>query len=297
LTPTGPFSLAASTEFLEGFTPAGHRAGPAGHLHLAFTVERDDWRPVAVCARQPDPGTVTAEVAGAADPDAVRDQLARILSLDVDGRGFAEVGRRDEVVGRLQAAWPGLRPVTFWSPYEAAAWAVIGQRIRITQAARIKAAMAERLGPALEIHGQRLHAFPAPADLATLDGFPGLTPRKVAWLRGVAEAAMAGVLDAAALRALPRDAAIAQLERIDGIGRFSAELTLLRGAGDPDSFPTREARLRRAMARAYGLGAEPDQATLESIADAWRPYRTWVTLLLRVDLERATGEIAAQAAG
>jgi DNA-3-methyladenine glycosylase II len=62
---------------------------------------------------------------------AIRDQVARILSLDLDGSGFAAVGRADPVVAGLQRRYPGLRPVSFWSPYEAAAWAIIGQRIRI----------------------------------------------------------------------------------------------------------------------------------------------------------------------
>jgi DNA-3-methyladenine glycosylase II len=59
------------------------------------------------------------------------------------------VGERDPVIAGLQRRYPGLRPVAFWSPYEAAAWAVIGQRIRIRQAAGIKAAMARQLGQPL----------------------------------------------------------------------------------------------------------------------------------------------------
>lgn len=36
LRPEGPFSLAASRRFLEGFTPAGYDGhGPDDHLHLA----------------------------------------------------------------------------------------------------------------------------------------------------------------------------------------------------------------------------------------------------------------------
>ena len=54
------------------------------------------------------------------------EQVAAILSLDVDGRGFADVAQRDPVVGELQAQLPGLRPVLFWTPYEAAAWTIIG---------------------------------------------------------------------------------------------------------------------------------------------------------------------------
>jgi hypothetical protein len=106
---------------------------------------------------------VVGEVLGGADPGGVRDQVARILSLDVDGTGFPEVGVRDPVVGGLQARWPGLRPVGFFSPYEAAAWALIGHRIRIVQAARVKERMAAELGQAVDIHGDVRHAFPGPA--------------------------------------------------------------------------------------------------------------------------------------
>lgn len=78
--------------------------------------------------------TVIGDVYGEADPEVVKRQVARILSLDVDGGGFAEVGERDPIVGKLQERYPGLRPVCFYSPYEAAAWAIIGHRIRIVQA-------------------------------------------------------------------------------------------------------------------------------------------------------------------
>jgi DNA-3-methyladenine glycosylase II len=75
------------------------------------------------------------------------------LSLDVDGSGFPAVGERDPVVAGLQRRYPGLRPVAFWSPYEAAAWAIIGQRIQIRQAAAIKARMADQLGELVSFSG------------------------------------------------------------------------------------------------------------------------------------------------
>ena len=42
---------------------------------------------------------------------------------------------------------------------------------------------------------------------------------------------------------------------------------------------------------AYGLDEPPGGEWLEERAQAWRPYRTWVVLLLRVLLETETGEI------
>ena len=293
LEPVGPFSLAASIRFLEGFTPAGY-TGEAPltddpHLHLAFPAE-GDWRTVGVCVRQTE-RRVVGQVVGDADHEAVRAQVARLLSLDVDGAGFDGVGRRDPVVGGLQGRYPGLRPVGFWSPYEAAAWAVMSNRVRITQAAAAKQRVAEQLGETVEVDGERVTAFPPPAALQGLSDAKGLSATKVQRLHAVAEAALDGWLDGAALRGLPREEALAQLRSIPGIGPFGAELVLLRGACDPDAFPTHERRLRRAMAQLYDL-RDPDLDTLGGIAETWRPYRTWVAVLIRTWLEDTTHEIA-----
>ena len=49
------------------------------------------------------------------------------------------------------------------------------------------------------------------------------------------------------------------------------------------------------MAELYDVAAD-DTDSMEAIAEGWRPYRTWATLLLRVWLEDQTGEIAGGAA-
>ena len=303
LVPRGPFSLAASIRFLEGFTPASYSGAADGRLELAFPVE-GSWRTVGVRVRQGGgdaagergAGSVRAELVSPADAGGdlvaeVRPQVERILSLDVDGSGFAAVGERDPVVGDVQRRYPGLRPVGFWSPYEAAAWTIIGHRIRITQAAAIKARIAERLGEPVSFGGRVVHAFPSPQRLARLDTFPGLAGRKPEWLRSLAQAALDGQLDAARLRAMPHEEAMADLKKLPGIGDFSAGLTLLRGAGAPDAVPGQEPRLARAVALAYGLPGPATPGQLREISENWRPYRTWVTLLLRTALEDETGEI------
>ncbi|GAA4499668.1 DNA-3-methyladenine glycosylase [Actinoallomurus oryzae] len=295
LTARGPFSLAAGTRFLEGFTPAGFTGTADEPLELAFPVEGDR-RTAGVRVREHAHG-VTAEIVSPAAPApglaaAIRSQVTRILSLDVDGSGFPAVGDRDPVVAGLQRHYPGLRPVGFWSPYEAAAWAVIGQRIRIRQAAAIKSRMARELGEPVSFGEHVVHAFPSPQRLAGLDGFTGLSGRKPEWLRSIARAALDGHLDATHLRALPRDEALAELTRLPGIGGFSAELILLRGAGDPDHIPLHEGRLPRAVALAYGLPEPPSAEELQRLSQRWKPYRTWVTLLLRARLEDETGEIS-----
>jgi DNA-3-methyladenine glycosylase II len=181
--------------------------------------------------------------------------------------------------------------VQFHSPYEAAVWTIIGQRIRRSQAANIRTRLANQLGEQIDFGDGQLPAFPAPDRLAGLREFPGLTSRKIAQLQSLGRAADDGQLDAATLRALPPEEALTRLQTLPGIGPFSAELILLRGAGDPDAFPRNEKRLHQAMAGAYHLGDDPDLAQLEAIAERWRPYRTWVALLLRASLaEKSKGD-------
>lgn len=152
--------------------------------------------------------------------------------------------------------------------------------------------MAEELGEAVELGGNTQYAFPGPLRLMGLGGFPGLSGRKVEYLRMLARAARAGKLEASYLRSLITTEALARLKELPGIGDFSAELILLRGAGEADRCPTREPRLARAVAMAYGLEKTPTAEEVGEISEVWRPYRTWVALHLRTMLEDETKEIS-----
>ncbi|MGH3148492.1 MAG: DNA-3-methyladenine glycosylase family protein [Rubrobacter sp.] len=157
--------------------------------------------------------------------------------------------------------------------------------------------MARELGTVVGVDGGTEHAFPGPSRLAWLEGFPGLFGRKVEYLRRLGREATTGRLDAAYLRSLPVEEALAGLRELPGIGPFSAELILLRGAGEPDLLPSNEPRPGRAVAMAYGLEMAPTSRELEEIAERWQPYRTWVSLHLRAMLEDETGEIAGVGGG
>lgn len=291
--PSGPYSLSASVRFLEGFAPARYEGDGANRLRLAFFADGlDRCERVAGALVRQEGDKVIVETHGEAEAETVRDQVARILSLNADGSGFPQVGVRDPVVGELQKRYPGLRPVLFYSPYEAAAWAIIGNRIRIVQAAGIKARMAQELGEIVEVDGKQEYAFPGPLSLLELGPFPGLSERKVGYLHALARATQEGGLEASYLRSLSAEEALDELKELPGIGDFSAELVLLRGVGVSDRLPVHEPRLARAVARVYGLRETPTAETLAGISERWRPYRTWVALHLRTMLEDETGEIA-----
>jgi DNA-3-methyladenine glycosylase II len=279
LQPRGSFSLGAAAEFAAGF-PGIEAGRSGGRMTLAFCLD-GDWRTVGVALEQRD-GAVHGEVTDAALEELAARDVERILSLDVDGEGFAEVEARDPVVADHRRRFGGLRPVLFWTPYEAAVWAIAGQRVRLAQTAALKRRLALELGERVEIAGERVPAFPAPATLAGLPAeVRGLSERKAGQLRALARAALDGRLDRDRLRALGRDRALEQLRELNGVGPFASELIWIRGVGDPDALPGHERRLEAAVRSAYGLAEDAPREEIERIAEGWRPYRSWVVLLLR----------------
>ncbi len=295
--PLGPYSLEESANFLGAWHQAPAEGGAVrGHLHLAFLTDHS-WEPVGVCLTQIDSGEVRGEVYGKARVDAVERQVARILSLDVDGSGWPEVGKRDRVVAMLQRRFPGFRPVNWSDAYEAAAWCVMSTRINMRQAQAIKDRMCRELGHEVDGHGHRLWTFPEPSRLLALESYKGLFGRKVEYLNRLGRAAMAGELDTETLRALSREESLEQLQRLSGIGEFGSQLVRLRALSAVDELPTREPRLLGAIRTEYGLDAEPDLAGLEKLAEKWRPYRMWVAVCLRRTLMGGAGMMHSRASG
>ncbi len=275
IVPTGPFSLAEAANF--GF---GQRVQPCwdGTMRLAFCV--DGFAGHAGVELRQDPAGVHAVRHGDGDAALVRSQVARALSLDHDGEAFLEVGRRDPVIARLQAAAPGLRPPLFYSPYEAAAWSIISARRPARQMAEVRRRLSEAYGASFELAGERLAAFPTPDRLLEVDSFPGLTSEKITRLHAVARAAIDGTLDVARIQALGPDAAMAELRSIPGIGPFYSALIVVRASGLAD-VAVAEPKAMAMAGRLYDLAGPPTEAQFAAMAEAWRPFRTWAIVLLR----------------
>jgi DNA-3-methyladenine glycosylase II len=287
--PSGPFTLSAAQDYFGGWVSTG--PDPSA-LAMAFPVE--GWRAsAAVVRRQDGAGSVRGKVAliGAAadeEHDRAWRQALAVLSLDADGAGWPAVGQRDPVIGALQQRYSWLRPVLFHSPYEAAAAFIIGHRISMLQGRALRQVMARELGDALPAGGTTVYAFPRPHVLCELSSFPGLSAQKIERLHAIAHAALDGLLDRAYLRSLPVEQALQQLQTLPGIGPFFSQGILLRGAGLVDMLSDDDVT-SEAMQRAYTLPQPPDLPAALRLADAWRPYCAWASVLLHVWLRREAG--------
>jgi len=286
LRPEGAFSLRESAEF--GFGQR-HAAVFDGTMRLAFCVD-DLVHQVGVALVQDERG-VHATIVGpnTVAVDEVAAQTARMLSLDVDARGYEAVGARDTVVARVLAAARGLRPPLFHSPYEAAAWCVLSLRWNTRQAAAVRERLARAHGFPVEVGGVAMAAFPTPEQLLRVTAFEGLPPVKIERLHAVARAASDGRLAAEEIRRADPGEAMARLREIPGIGPFSASLIVLRASGVCDVPVDQEPRLAAIVGRLYGLPGPATSEDMRRIGEAWRPFRTWVGVLLRAAASRLPG--------
>lgn len=142
---------------------------------------------------------------------------------------------------------------------------IVGQQVSVAAAASVWTRMEALLGEAIP-----------PADLLAADFDAlrgcGLSRQKQGYARSLCELVVSGELD---LAALPEDdeAAIAELVRIKGIGRWSAEIYLLFAEGRPDIWPAGDLAVQVGLGKLLGLPERPSEKETRALAEPWRPHR------------------------
>jgi len=277
--PLGAFDLMQTLDF--GF---GQRTAQTDDdvMRLGFVAD-DLTHPVGVAVTQRPDGVLSYEITAGpgVDLDAVVAQTSRILSVDVDATGWDELGRKDSLIGRLQAARPGLRPPLFHSAYEALSWAVLSARRPRAQMAEVRRQLSERYGTVVQVAGQPMAVLPTPAQLVEVTDFEQLPEIKLRRLRGVATAALEGRLDTAALKALPIEEAETRLRELDGIGPFYAQMVTVRTLGHTDAVPLTEPTLLAEAGRLMNGGVPFTGPEFAEAIRPWSPWRTWASVALR----------------
>jgi DNA-3-methyladenine glycosylase II len=255
-------------------------------MRMAFCLGGDYERQVGVEAEQfGDRLELRVQVRGQplsdAELEAVRKQVARVISLDHDGEAFHQLCLADPVLAQVHSRAPGFRPALFYSPYEAALWSILSARRARSQGITLRARMSEMYGAGFELAGVRTLCVPTPTALLDMDSVPGLPADRIPRMHAVAEAAQRGELDAERLRSMSTDDAEADLQRLPGIGPFYSSLIVIRACGHADAPSLGEPRSREAIQHAYGIDHELSDAELLALSETWRPFRTWVTVMMR----------------
>lgn len=154
-------------------------------------------------------------------------------------------------------------------PFHVLCSSIISQQLSIKAADTIQARIAVATGASRRLTPAHLIA----ADHEQLRAC-GLSNAKARWLRELAEAAACGRLDFARLKKLDDEAAIAALDALPGIGRWTAEMFLIFALDRLDLFSLGDVGLRNGLNRLHGGGDRLDDQTALAITARWAPYRS-----------------------
>ena len=108
----------------------------------------------------------------------------------------------------------------------------------------------------------------------------GLSRAKAVYARELSAAVAEGRLDLDGLEKQDDAEVLAQLTRIKGIGRWTAEIYLMFALDRPDIWPAGDLALAVAVERLLDLTERPGPKKLDSIAQGWRPWRSSAAVLL-----------------
>jgi DNA-3-methyladenine glycosylase II len=258
---------------------------PAGPVEVAVTQTAPPEKPQLKVA-------VTGQPICAAVRVAVTAALERLLGLRIDLAGFYQFTAQHQQLGQLAQRFWGVRPPRFATVFEGVINAIACQQVTLTLGIRLLNRLTVAYGAALGEGDEAVHAFPRPEDLVRLSTEVfrqfGFSRQKGRAMIELAQSVGEGRLDLEGLATLPDEEAIERLCELRGVGRWSAEYTLLRGLGRVHVFPGDDVGARNNLQRWLRLTKTLDYEGVRRVLARWDGYAGLVYFDLLLDrLENA----------
>ena len=211
-------------------------------------------------------------------------RLSSMLSLADVLVPFYALAEKDSKFQPILRSLYGYHPVRFQSGFEAAVWAILSQRNRMTTARNMYRSLVRSFEHTSEVDGITCWAFPEPEELA------GCSEGDLAF---VARNLRRGefLIDAARSFAMapPDFLASAEYEEVEewlrginGIGPWSASFVLWRGLGRSQTVPLPDRAFLDAASRVYGDGMTLSNDEVLHIARRYHPWQGYWAHYLRI---------------
>ena len=139
-----------------------------------------------------------------------------------------------------------------------------------------------------EREGVWFYPTPERAAALTVDELRALkfSTRKAEYVIGLSEKVASGELDLEGMRSWSDEAIVAELIKIRGIGRWTAENFLLFGLGRPNLFPKADIGIQNAIKLLYNLEKKPTMDEMDQFSEKWHPYLSYASLYLWRSIEK-----------
>lgn len=202
-------------------------------------------------------------------------KLRRLFDLNANPELIASHLQQDPVLAPLVSKTAGLRIPGTLDAFELSLRAILGQQITVKAASTIFGRFVDRFGTAVETPfpgvdrcAPRAEAL-ATANLQDIIDL-GLNQRRANTIRELARAILDGRVR---LDDGNRSEAVDQLLSLPGIGPWTAQYIAMRALDDPDTFPTADLGLVRALNL-------PKASLLAARTEGWQPWRAYGAMYL-----------------
>lgn len=186
-------------------------------------------------------------------------------------RAKRALARRDPVMAGIIRAHPRIALARRGEPFKTLARSIVGQQISVKAAESVwnrVLAVAPAATPQQILRARRRLAA------------CGLSQRKAEYITDLARHFADGSIHARDWPGMDDEAVIAELVRVRGIGRWTAEMFLIFNLLRPDVFPLDDLGLQRAISLHYFCGERATRERMREIGAGWAPWRSVATWYL-----------------
>jgi DNA-3-methyladenine glycosylase II len=236
--------------------------------------------PVKVEVRQKTKKTQISVIAYSHDPiyklkSKITDLLSLMLGFNLDLEWFYEKVKDDKFLAPLVLKFKGVKPPRFPTIFETLTNAIAFQQLSLEAGFSLLNNLIKKYGILFEEPNQVNYAFPEPSEIMKCT-------KEELMLLGFSQHKSETLIVIAStithenffcnFNGLSNEEVIKLLCRFKGIGRWSAEYTLLRGLGKTNILPGDDVAVHKSIGKIFKLRKKPDYEKIKKIEKKWHPY-------------------------
>jgi DNA-3-methyladenine glycosylase II len=213
-----------------------------------------------------------------ADKESAKQIVSGLLNIDLDLKPFYEHVKKDGVLADIVHRLRGLKIPTTATVFEALIDSITEQQISLNVAHVLERKLVKAFGKTLRLDAELYYAYPAPLELASvrLEQLRrcGLSRKKAEYIKEVSRMVTDGKLELEGFKRYDdAQTIISELDRIRGIGVWTAELTVARGMQRHDVVPADDLGLRRVISHHYFEDERISGTEARRITQKWGEWK------------------------
>lgn len=250
------------------------------YYQRVLTVNNHPFNISVAEVRQGDAHLLEVRVFGKRLPHNIKDHvekyLEKALGLKIDLIHFYRFIENNKRLKLLAEKFKGFKPPQFPTIFETLVNGIACQQITLSLGIILLNRLAEKFGPKFDSGVNIMYGSSEPAHLASAQiediTSLGFSKNKALFIIGLSQAVLEGSINVESVAHMADKEALAYLQKIKGVGQWTAEYALLRGLGRTHVFPGNDSGAQKKLQKWLKLKEAPKHERLQRILAKWQPY-------------------------